>query len=223
MNWRLIIFDCDGVLVDSEAIQSRVFARKLNEVGLVVSYEEVGQFVGLKMSHCLDIVEQRLGHALPPNFEARLQDQTFAAFECELKPVRGVAQALDRVAAPMCVASNGSLDKMRKTLGLTGLQSRFEGRMFSAAQVARPKPHPDLYLYTAREMGTDPRTCAVIEDSRAGVQAAVAAGMTVFGYAAAGQGESLAAAGARIFDDMRELHGLLRSANAHDTQTGAGA
>jgi len=221
VNWQLVIFDCDGVLVDSEAIQNRVFARMLGEAGLPISYEAVvRQFVWLKMSHCLDIVEQRLGHPLPPCFEARLQDQTFAAFERELKPVRGVAQALDRIDTSVCVASNGSLDKMRKTLGMTGLLPRFQGRMFSAAQVARPKPHPDLYLHAAREMAADPVICAVIEDSRAGVRAAVAAGMTVFGYAAAGQGESLAAAGARVFNDMCELQGLLRAASTRDSQTG---
>ncbi|MBA2409304.1 MAG: HAD family hydrolase [Gammaproteobacteria bacterium] len=212
MKWQLIIFDCDGVLVDSEVIQNRVFAHMLGQAGLAISFEEVvRQFVGLKMSQCLEIVEQRLGRALPVDFEARLQDQTFAAFERELKPVRGITQALDSIDAAVCVASNGSQEKMRKTLELTGLLSHFEGRMFSATQVARPKPHPDLYLHAARKLGADPVTCAVIEDSRTGVQAAVAAQMTVFGYAAAGQGQALAAAGARVFDDMRELPDLLRA------------
>lgn len=210
MNWQLIIFDCDGVLVDSEAIQNRVFTRMLNEAGLAINYDEVvRQFVGRKMSDCLAVVEQRLGSPLPADFEARLQQRTFAAFESELKPVHGVEQALSHIDAAVCVASNGSLDKMRKTLGLTGLLPRFEGRMFSAAQVAQPKPHPDLYRYAAREMRADPAARAVIEDSRIGVQAGVAAGMAVFGFAAARQGEALTAAGARVFNDMRELQALL--------------
>jgi len=133
VKWQLIIFDCDGVLVDSEVIQNRVFAHMLGHAGLAISFEEVvRQFVGLKMSQCLEIVEQRLGRALPVDFEARLQDQTFAAFERELKPVRGITQALGSIDAAVCVASNGSQEKMRKTLELTGLLSHFEGRMFSA-------------------------------------------------------------------------------------------
>ncbi|MGH8503095.1 MAG: HAD family hydrolase [Gammaproteobacteria bacterium] len=223
MNWQLIIFDCDGVLVDSEAIQNRVFARMLGEAGLAISYDEVVRlFVGRKMAQCLAVAEQRLGRTLPADFEARLQQQTFAAFERELRPVPGVAQALDSIDVPVCAASNGSLTKMRKTLGLTGLLPRFEGRMFSAAQVARPKPHPDLYLYAARAMRARPEVCAVIEDSRIGVEAGIAAGMAVFGYAAAGQGGALAAAGARAFNDMSQLPRLLGATDAEATGAGGG-
>ena len=212
MSWKLIIFDCDGVLVDSEPIQNRVLAQMLCEVGLRMSYEEIIEaFMGRSMADCLRIAEQRLGRPLPAGFEVLLQEQTFAAFERELQPVRSVEQALDRIAIPVCVASSGKLTKMRRTLALTGLLRRFEGRMFSATQVLNGKPHSDLFLYAASEMHTAPAECAVIEDSIAGVKAGVAAGMAVFGYASARQGEALAAAGATVFDNMRALPDLLRN------------
>lgn len=210
MDWNLIIFDCDGVLVDSEPLQNRVFYRMLGELGWDAGYEQtVRTFIGRSMADCLAIAERRLGRALPADFEARLQEETFATFDRELGPVPGVEQALDRIKTPVCVASSGSLTKMRKTLTLTGLLPRFEGQMFSATQVERGKPHPDLFLYAAREMGVSAAGCALIEDSNAGVQAGRAAGMTIFGYAAAGQGEALVAAGATVFDDMRALPDLL--------------
>jgi len=212
VSWNLIIFDCDGVLIDSEPIQNRVLARMLCEAGLRMSYEEVIEtFMGRSMADCLRIAGQRLGRPLPAGFEVLLQEQTFAAFERELQPVPSVEQALDRIAIPVCVASSGKLTKMRKTLALTGLLRRFEGRMFSATQAFKGKPHSDLFLYAASEMHTAPAECAVIEDSIAGVKAGVAAGMAVFGYASARQSEALAAAGATVFDDMRALPDLLRN------------
>ncbi len=215
IKWEFIIFDCDGVLVDSEAIQNHVFYRMLGDFGWDSSFEKtVEAFIGRSMKDCLKIAEQRLGGPLPADFEACLQEQTFAAFARELRPMPGVEEALERIDAPICVASSGSLIKMRKTLGLTGLLARFEGRMFSATQVERGKPYPDLFLYAARELGAAPAACAVIEDSGAGVQAGVSAGMTVFGYAPAGQGADLTAAGAKVFGDMRELPDLLQASAA---------
>jgi HAD superfamily hydrolase (TIGR01509 family) len=213
LNWELIIFDCDGVLVDSEPIQNRVFARMLQDIGLMMSDEEHAQaFIGRSMADCLEIAEQLLGRALPPGFEGRLQAQTFDAFERELRSVPGVEQALDQITAPVCVASSGSVMKMRKTLALTGLLPRFAGRMFSATKVPRGKPHPDLFLYAAREMGAAPADCAVIEDSVAGVQAGVAAGMIVLGYARTSGADALATAGAQVFNDMCDLPSLLQKA-----------
>lgn len=212
-GWGLVIFDCDGVLVDSEPIQNRIFARMLRDIGLTLSDEEHARaFVGRSIADCLEIVEQRLGRALPADFEARLQAQTFSAFERELRLVPGVEQALDNIAAPVCVASSGSLTKMRKTLELTGLLPRFENRMFSAPQVPRGKPYPDLFLYAAREMGVASPNCAVIEDSVAGVEAGMAAGMYVFGYARKGSAGGLTAAGARVFHEMSGLPALLECA-----------
>jgi HAD superfamily hydrolase (TIGR01509 family) len=210
VNWDLIIFDCDGVLVDSEPIQNRLFYEMLVDIGWTLGYEEtVKTFIGCTMADCLEIAEQRRGRALPSDFEDRLQARTFAAFEQELRPVPGVIEALNRITAPVCVASSGSLKKIRKTLGLAGLLPRFENRMFSATQVERGKPCPDLFLFASRELSVAPAACAVIEDSLAGVKAGVAAGMTVFGYVPSMSSDALKEAGARVFSDMKMLPDLI--------------
>ncbi|HET9953197.1 MAG TPA: HAD family hydrolase, partial [Polyangiaceae bacterium] len=173
----LVIFDCDGVLVDSEPIAARIFAEALGELGLQLSHEQMfDYFVGYSLRQCIDVVESLLGHAVPPGFATKLQDRTFAAFEAELRAVDGIEAALDVLPLPHCVASSGSHEKMRKTLGLTGLLARFEGKLFSATQVPRGKPAPDLYLLAASQLGTPPEECVVVEDSPTGVKAGVAAG-----------------------------------------------
>jgi HAD superfamily hydrolase (TIGR01509 family) len=208
--WELVIFDCDGVLVDSEPVANRVFAEELRALGLKIDYDEVCRiFVGLSMARCVEIVEERLGRPVPGGFVERLQTRTYEAFRAGLRPVEGVMAALERIDLPVCVASSGEHEKMRLTLGLTGLLGRFEGRLFSATEVERGKPHPDLFLHAARSLGARPCRCIVVEDSAPGVLAARAAGMTVLGYAGADRGKRLIAAGARVFDDMEKLPGLL--------------
>jgi len=142
LSYELVIFDCDGVLVDSEPVANRIFAEALAELGLVTSYEEVcEEFIGLTLTRCVEIVERRLGRAVPGDFVERLQRRTFDAFRRELRAVRGVADALTRIEAPVCVASSGEHEKMRLTLGLTGLLERFDGRLFSATEEAATDPH----------------------------------------------------------------------------------
>jgi HAD superfamily hydrolase (TIGR01509 family) len=211
MPYDLLIFDCDGVLVDSEPIANRVFAEALAEIGLAMSYEEVcRRFIGLSMARCLEMVEESLGRPAPEGFVDGLQTRTFEAFRRRgLAAVEGVEAVLDGLDTPVCVASSGEPEKMRLTLGLTGLLPRFEGRMFSAVEVERGKPHPDLFLHAARRMGAEPGRCAVIEDSLPGVQAARAAGMRAFGFAARDAGERLQRAGARVFRSMRDLPSLI--------------
>ena len=209
-RWDLVIFDCDGVLVDSEPIANRVFTEALNEIGVSISYgETVRQFMGLTTEACLALVEERLGREVPARFYEDYLSRLFDAFRRELGPVPGIVSALDRIEVPICVASNGHHEKMRLTLGLTGLLPRFEGRMFSVTEVERGKPHPDLFLHAARRMGCAPRSCAVVEDSVFGVRAACAAGMAAFGYAGETEPTALAAAGAKVFRNMEELHELL--------------
>lgn len=149
---------------------------------------------------------------MPPGFVSDFYTRMYDAFQRELRPVPGIISALDRISVPICVASNGNLDKMRTALDITGLLPRFEGRLFSVTEVARGKPFPDLFLYAAQRMGAIPARCVVVEDSPLGVQAGIAAGMHVFGYARLSKVDALAAAGARVFSDMEELPELLQVA-----------
>lgn len=207
----LVIFDCDGVLVDSEPAANRVFAEMLGQIGLDVGIHEMyEEFVGRSMSHCMRLVEEKLGRPPPDDFVARLQERTFAAFEAELRPMPGIVEALDAIEVPVCVASSGELQKMQLTLGLTGLLPRFEGRLFSVTEVTRSKPAPDVYLHAAARLGAEPDACVVVEDSPIGAQAGVAAGMTVLGFCAhTPPGKLLAVGVQRTFADMRELPSLL--------------
>jgi len=208
---ELIIFDCDGVLVDSEPIANRVFTRALNEIGLALDYGEVcALFIGLSMARCMELIEAELGRPAPAGFLDDLQRRTFEAFRTEaLQPVPGVPELLEGLRRPYCVASSGEPEKMRTTLGLTGLLPRFEGRIFSAVEVERGKPAPDLFLHAAARMGAAPERCVVVEDSEPGVLAGRAAGMRVVGFAARGQGPRLAAAGAETIESMAALPALL--------------
>lgn len=206
---RNVIFDCDGVLVDSEPISNRVLAEALTGIGLPMTAEEsTATFMGRSWASLVEIVEGRLGRAVPADLRARYLDRIFAAFERELQPVPGIAAALDRIALPWCVASSSSHEKMRFTLGHTGLLERFEGRLFSATEVTQGKPAPDLFLHAAARMGWAPEQCAVVEDSAPGVQAALAAGMTALAYA--GRTDPALLAGARVFTRMAELPALLQ-------------
>ena len=210
---ELLILDCDGVVVDSEPITIRVLAEMLNELGLAMRVDEVAlAFTGHTFARTLELASERLAAPLPPDFAPRYRDRSFAALEAELQAVPGIAAALDQITLPYCIASNGPHGKMRKTLGITGLLPRFEGRLFSAADVARGKPFPDLFLHAARHFNVSPSACLVIEDSPSGIQAAVSAGMSVYGYAAAASEARLLAAGAHhVFAAMAELPRLVNA------------
>ncbi|HET8609034.1 MAG TPA: HAD family hydrolase [Burkholderiales bacterium] len=207
----LIIFDCDGVLVDSERISNAVFAEMLGELGLHFTLPEMFEiFVGRSMTACVEIIEHRLGHPLPTDFLPRLTQRTNEAYAAQLKPVTGIETVLNTLDVPFCVASSGTVEKMRTTLGVTGLLKYFENRLFSATQVAHGKPHPDIYLYAAQQMDADPVRCLVVEDSPVGVEAGTAAGMTVFGYAEIMEPRRLLAAGAvTTFHNMAQLPQLI--------------
>jgi len=210
MSPDLIIFDCDGVLVDSEPIVNRVFVEMMAELGFELDYEDIlREFSGGSMSTRLQIMQQRLRWSAPPGFEGTFRRRLSEAMRRELRPVEGVAEALAQLRTPWCVASNGSHEDMRARLGLAGLLSQFEPHLFSASEVGRVKPHPDLFLHAARCMGAEPSRCAVIEDSVTGVQAGVQAGMVVYGYARLTLSDALRQAGARVFSKMKELPSLL--------------
>lgn len=198
--YELVIFDCDGVLVDSERIANREFALLLKDIGLDFSLQEMFDvFVGNSMTRCIEIITERLGRAPPDDLLDRYHTAIRAALEREVQPVDGIHELLDTLdttAIPYAVASNGEHAKMHATLGATRLLPRFAGRRFSSADVARPKPAPDLFLYAARQLGVKPDKCIVVEDSPLGVQGACAAGMTVIGYADLISQERLRKAGA---------------------------
>jgi len=211
---RLVIFDCDGVLVDSEPVANRTLGQMLRELGLDLTQEQIFQsFVGYSLPHCMRVIESMLGRPPPESFLRDLQARTFAAFADELHAMPGIEQALDGLDAagvPYCVASSGDHEKMNTTLGITGLLPRFAGRIFSVTQVAHGKPAPDVYLFAARQLGAEPSACVVVEDTPPGVQAGVAAGMTVFGFCAHTPQQKLQAAGAhRTFEDLRRLREML--------------
>ena len=211
-HYKLIIFDCDGVLVDSERITNQVFVDMLNELGLPLTLEDMfEQFVGHSMSQCLDKITSMLGGPPPAEFLPAYRARTKNALESDLLPVPGIEDALDKIALPICVASSGDHEKMRTTLGITGLWQRFEGRIFSVTEVANPKPAPDIFLHAAKKLNASPADCVVVEDTPTGVASAVAAGMTVLGYCGLTPAHRLRAAGAhQVFDSMAALPGLVQ-------------
>jgi HAD superfamily hydrolase (TIGR01509 family) len=208
-KFDLIIFDCDGVLVDSERVANVVFAKVLEEeCGLRFSLEEMfDQFVGHSKVQCLQIIEDMTGVPPPPALARRYQQDIDQALRESVVAINGIESVLQTIDTPYCVASSGSNEKMATTLGKTGLAKYFDGNIYSTSEVTNGKPHPDIYLHAAKSSGVDdPGGCLVIEDSPVGIKGAVAAGMTVFGYAELMKADKLIAQGAhRTFDRMQDL------------------
>ncbi|HET8562166.1 MAG TPA: HAD family hydrolase [Marmoricola sp.] len=212
-RFELVIFDCDGVLVDSERLTVGIEAQVLTSLGWPMDADEVvRRWMGRTSAAQLAEVAERLGRAAAEEYDRRSTAAVRAAFARDLRAVEGVVEVLDALAGlgiPTCVASSGTPARMQHTLGLTGLLDHFEGRIFSAVEVAEGKPAPDLFLHAAARMGAAPARCAVVEDSVPGVRGGVSAGMTVFGYAGGLTGEAeLVAAGAEPFRHMRDLLGV---------------
>ncbi|WP_369248293.1 HAD family hydrolase [Streptomyces sp. R41] len=213
MRYDLVIFDNDGVLVDSEPISNTILAGYLTELGHPTSYEEsIRDYMGSAMHRIHDLVQERSGKRLPDDFDDVFHGRVFAAFERELEPVPGAVEVLEKLVAdgvPYCVASSGSHERIRVGHRKTGLDLWFdEGRVFSSQDVGRGKPAPDLFLHAAERMGVPPQKCVVVEDSPLGVQAANAAGMHVYGFTAMTPAAKLAGA-TQLFSDMGELAALL--------------
>ncbi|MGV9454620.1 HAD family hydrolase [Streptomyces sp. NPDC003635] len=213
MRYELIIFDNDGVLVDSEPISNRLLAGYLTELGHPTSYEEsIRDYMGSAMHRIHELVLERTGQRLPQEFDDVFHGRVFAAFERELEAVAGAGEVLEKLAAdgvPYCVASSGSHERIRVGHRKTGLDRWFEdARIFSSEDVGRGKPAPDLFLHAAARMGVEPARCVVIEDSPLGVQAARAAGMDVLGFTAMTPAAKLGGAD-QLFSDMSELLDLL--------------
>ncbi|MFE1928401.1 HAD family hydrolase [Streptomyces asoensis] len=213
MRYDLVIFDNDGVLVDSEPISNRLLAAYLTELGHPTSYEDsIRDYMGSAMHRIHDLVQERTGQRLPADFDDTFHRRVFAAFEAELEPVEGAVDVLAKLAAdgvPYCVASSGSHERIRVGHHKTGLVRFFDdARIFSSQDVGKGKPAPDLFLHAARRMGVAPERCAVVEDSPLGVRAAVAAGMDVYGFTAMTPAARLAGA-TRLFSELADLPDLL--------------
>jgi HAD superfamily hydrolase (TIGR01509 family) len=211
-RWELVIFDCDGILVDSEPAVMSITAEMVSELGWQLSEGEAARrFLGRSDEFMIAEIEAYLGRALPDGWAAEYDDRCRLRLEAELKPVQGIFEALVAIEAPVCVASSGSPAKIRTSLMLTGLYEYFRGRIFSARDVGEGKPAPDLFLYAAARMGADPAATAVIEDSPSGIEAARRAGMVPLAYTGGTSWTDLQAdVDAVRFDDMRELPALLR-------------
>ncbi|MBQ0987521.1 HAD family hydrolase [Streptomyces sp. F63] len=219
MRYDLVIFDNDGVLVDSEPISNRALAACLTELGHPTTYEDsLRDYMGSAMHRVHDLVLERSGRRLPDDFDEIFHRRVFEEFRRRLQPVAGVAGVLAGLAAagvPYCVASSGSHERIRVTLRTTGLYDHFgEERIFSSQDVGRGKPAPDLFLHASAEMGVPPERCAVVEDSPLGVRAAVAAGMDVYGFTALTPAAELAEATA-LFSSPAELPALLGHGHGH--------
>ncbi|MGF1474310.1 MAG: HAD family hydrolase [Geminicoccaceae bacterium] len=214
---HLIIFDLDGVIVDSEPIAARIEAEMLREAGLTIDEREVlKRFLGRSEDQMRRSVEIELGRPLHEDFTAELRSRVLAAFENELLPIPGIAAVLRRLTGPRCVASSSALERIRTSLKIADLFSQFSPHLFSASMVERGKPAPDLFRYAASQMGIPIARCIVIEDSTAGVRAGKAANMTVFGFVGGSHliadqdGDRLREAGADVvFDRMSDLPRLL--------------
>lgn len=208
---ELVIFDCDGVLVDSERIAVRVQVALGAALGWPLTEEEVvDRFIGRSHAAIREQIADRLGQETAAIWAERFEELHRESVDAGLTPVDGLPEALDALTLPTCVASSGSQDKMRHTLGRTGLYERFAGRIYSAVEVGRGKPAPDVFLHAARRMGVDPAACVVVEDSGPGVHAARAAGMRSLGYAGGlTPAASLEGPGTTVFHDMRALPALI--------------
>jgi HAD superfamily hydrolase (TIGR01509 family) len=211
MHWDLVIFDCDGVLIDSELLSIRADRECLAECGIELSVDEIrDRYTGISFAGMVADLEARHG-PLPADFADRHRTRLWPLFETELQAIPGVGAVLDSLTCKICVASSGRPERLKHALSLVGLYDRFHPHIFSATEVPRGKPAPDLFLYAAERMGVMPERCVVIEDSLPGVTAAVAAGMRVIGFVGAshcrpGDAARLSAQGAiAVIDDMAQL------------------
>lgn len=206
-NLELVIFDCDGVLIDSETLSQEIMADLTTGWGHPCSVEDARHlYMGHTMTECHRILQEDLKTRVPDNFLEIYNREISKRFQTDLKPIPGIVDVLKDCPFPKCVASNGSLKKMQMTLPLTGLDVFFRDQVFSAEQVAKPKPHPDLFLFAAKQMQAHPKNCLVIEDSKHGIAAAKKAGMWCFGFSDLNDETLLKKAGAdEVFFKMEEL------------------
>ena len=210
MKYKCIIFDCDGVLVDSEIISAEVLIEMAESVGVSIEREiAIKELTGRSLKNNFEYIEERATKKLPTTFEQDYRDKTYEAFKRKLKPITGVHELLGRLKIPYCVASSGPLKKIKLNLTITNLIDQFEGCIFSCYEIQSWKPDPEIYLHAAKEMGFTPDECVVIEDSISGVKAAKAGGFDVFVLANGHNQEALGQEAINIFYKMDSLYKLL--------------
>lgn len=210
MKYKCIIFDCDGVLVDSEEISNSVLIEMANEIGANIKMAyAIENFAGKSLKSCFEHIEKVIGKSLPNTFEKEYRKKTFSLFKTDLKPIAGIHKLLDGISIPYCVASSGPVEKIKLNLTTTQLIDKFENRIFSSYEIGSWKPNPEIFEHTARNMGFKPSECAVIEDSIAGVIAGIKGGFDVYGFANKKNEAELKKEGAKVFFEMDKLLELL--------------
>ncbi len=211
-RYKCIIFDCDGVLVDSEAIGTSVFLDLAKTLGVTMTlHEGLTCFKGKSLQACIDIVAELSGKPIPETFENEYRKQSFKAFEKHIKPIEGVPELLKTLTIPFCVASSGPESKIKLNLKHTGLLPYFENCIFSCYTIQKWKPDPGIFLWAAKTMGFEPNECVVIEDSLSGVRAAKAGGFEVFGFTAHDYNNTLENEVTKTFDNMSLLLNMIQS------------
>lgn len=222
----LVIFDCDGVLVDSEPLSIAVLVQAMRDNGIEIDEEGAYQrFLGKSLATLIDTLETEFNVFADQFFLDRIREDLYARFRIELQPIPGIGETLDKLDMRRCVASSSQLERIKLSLGLTGLLDRLEPNIFSASMVKRGKPAPDLFLYAAEKMGVAPENCIVVEDSPAGIMAARAAGMTVFAFTGGSHANSAhyrselaRLAPEVVFDAMPDLIHLVQKARSDRTK-----
>lgn len=207
---KCIIFDCDGILVDSETIANQVLLSMSASFGLKMTIEEsIKNFNGRRLQKIFEKIEELTDKKLPDSFETDFRKQTFEAFKTDLKPVKGVKGFIEKLTVPYCVASSGPVEKITLNLTITGLLEKFENRIFSSYDINSWKPDPEIFLHACKQMGFEKEECIVIEDSVAGVIAAVTGGFKVFALANENNAQDLLDEGATVFYNYEELETIL--------------
>lgn len=211
MEVKSIIFDCDGVLVDTEKIGNEILLSMAADHGFEMKIEDAySNFNGRNLKDCFLHVENSSGKKLPDNFESEYRERSFEAFKTQVKPMEGVVEFINKLKIPYCVASSGPVEKIRLNLEVSGLLDKFEGKIFSSYQIKSWKPEPEIFLYAAQQMGFEVKDSIVVEDSKAGVKAGISGGFKVFGFANGYNNEDLEQEGAILFKSYEELSGVLQ-------------
>ncbi|MFH6957107.1 HAD family hydrolase [Flavobacterium aquidurense] len=211
MEVKCIIFDCDGVLVDTEKIGNGIMLSMAAEYGFEMKLEDAYRdFNGRNLKECFLHIEKAIGKKLPDNFESDYREKSFEAFRTQVKPMDGIVSFLDKLKIPYCVASSGPVDKIRLNLEVAGLLDKFENKIFSSYQIKSWKPEPGIFLHAAKEMGFEVKDCIVIEDSKAGVIAGIQGGFKVYGFANGFNNEDLEKEGAILFNSYEELKDIFK-------------